>query len=145
MREDLVCLASHEKPLDAPATMRRHDNKITASILRGRYDALCWMLALNMDHVAGDALRFGDLLSLVENVRCSSGRHLFVLSNWTWFPCRAIRARSNADQASVTVTTVTGTLSCFANAIPWLTALLASLDPSVAMRMRWYIAFLQFA
>src|SRR5580693_7250764 len=58
---------------------------------------------------------------------------------------RDIWASSKADQASVTVTTETGTSSFFANATPWATALLASSDPSVAMRICWYIVALQLA
>src|SRR5262249_37698727 len=64
---------------------------------------------------------------------CSTGLRL---------PNRAMRASSSEDHASVTVTTTTGTLSALASASPCVSALPPNSEPSVAIRMRLYMAVL---
>src|SRR5215468_8334515 len=64
---------------------------------------------------------------------CSTGLRL---------PNRAMRASSSEDQASVTVTTTTGTLSALASASPCVSALPPNSEPSVAIRIRLYMAVL---
>ena len=98
--------------------MRGHDNEVAAFLLGCRDNGFRRVLVRYMNQVARNTLRRRDLPSLVENLLRRRGGLRFVLSKRIRLPSLAIRAKSKADQSSVTVTTVTGALCSFASAMP---------------------------
>src|SRR5215471_6257938 len=83
------------------------------------------MLILHVDDIAGHAVCVPTLGGAIED---AIGRR-----------CRASWAMSRGAHGSVTVTTVTGALSCLARASPCSRAFVASSEPSVAIRICLYI------
>jgi hypothetical protein len=59
MREDLDCFAAENDRGDAVATVRGHDDQITAFRLRCFYDCPIGILMLDMNQVAGDGAMGG--------------------------------------------------------------------------------------
>ncbi len=51
VRDHFIGLASQEKPIDAAASMRCHDDQVAAFVLGCRDNALGWMLVLHMNQL----------------------------------------------------------------------------------------------
>ena len=51
VREHFICLASHEKPIDAAVSMRGHHNQVAAFISCCRDNAVCWMPVSHMNQI----------------------------------------------------------------------------------------------
>ena len=139
MGEQLHGFAPQKKPTQSSPTVGSHDDQIAAGLLRGVEDALRRILALACTVAHATSLLRANSTTLART-RLAVSAVAFSYSS-TGNPTAASPATSIL-QGSLTVTAVTLQFSCLARVTPTVTALAASSDPSVAIKMCLYISLL---
>ena len=137
MREDLDRLAAEHDRGDAVAAVRGHDYQIAALLLRGTDDCPIGMFILDLERLARDACRFGRAGDAQSFPGICAHTH-FVFGRRVLDHPRIGRDRMKIGAR--TVSAVTFAPIRLASAMPCRTALPASSDPSVGIRMLVYIA-----